>query len=111
MTSTGSALFPLHLRASLHETIWGGQNLAHYAGKCLPPNTTIGECWETEIQNQVVTPFYHGASLSQIVAELDESLLGTQVISIFGPRFPLLAKFIDAQDKLSVQVHPNDHYA
>jgi mannose-6-phosphate isomerase len=111
MTSTGTALFPLKLHASLHETIWGGQNLARYAGKTLPDGARVGESWETEIQNQVVTPFYEGNSLGELVAELGESLLGTQAISIFGRRFPLLAKFIDAQDKLSVQVHPDDGYA
>jgi mannose-6-phosphate isomerase len=104
-------LFPIHLRASLHETIWGGQNLARYAGKRLPQNATIGESWETEIQNQAINPPYAGKHLGELVEALGEALLGTQAISIFGTRFPLLAKFIDAQDKLSVQVHPNDEYA
>ncbi len=111
MASYGTTLFPIHLRASLHETIWGGQNLARYAGKRLPPDATIGEAWETEIQNQAINPPYAGQSLGDLVQELGAALLGTQAISIFGPRFPLLAKFIDAQDKLSVQVHPNDEYA
>jgi mannose-6-phosphate isomerase len=111
MTAQGTALFPIHLRASLHETIWGGQNLARSAGKSLPPNTLIGESWETEIQNQAVNPPYAGKSLGELVEVLGEALLGTQAIRIFGPRFPLLAKFIDAQEKLSVQVHPNDEYA
>jgi mannose-6-phosphate isomerase len=111
MALHGTLLFPIHLRASLHETIWGGQNLARSAGKSLPPNATIGESWETEIQNQAVNPPYTGHSLGDLVETLGEALLGTQAISVFGPRFPLLAKFIDAQDKLSVQVHPNDEYA
>ncbi len=111
MASHGTPLFPISLRASLHETIWGGQNLARYAGKRLPQNATIGESWETEIQNQAINPPYAGKSLGELVEALGEALLGTQAISIFGRRFPLLAKFIDAQEKLSVQVHPNDEYA
>jgi len=49
--------------------------------------------------------------LGRLVEELGIALLGKQTIAIFGHRFPLLAKFIDANDKLSVQVHPDDHYA
>src|SRR5690348_10604428 len=110
MPST-AGLHPIHLRASLHETIWGGQNLARCAGKTLPPGAKVGESWETETGNLAINPPYQGRSLGELVAELGESLLGSQTLAIFGPRFPLLAKFIDAQDKLSVQVHPNDEYA
>jgi mannose-6-phosphate isomerase len=46
-----------------------------------------------------------------LVEELGSTLLGEQAVSIFGKRFPLLAKFIDANDELSVQVHPDDTYA
>ena len=111
MTSSGAALHPIHLRSSLHETIWGGQNLARYAGKTVPPGAKVGESWETETGNQVINPPYQGRSLGDLTAELGEPLLGTQALAVFGPRFPLLAKFIDAQDKLSVQVHPEDEYA
>ena len=111
MTASGAGLHPIHLQASLHETIWGGQNLARFAGKSLPPGTKIGESWETEIGNQAINPPYQGRLLSELVEQLGEALLGSQTIAIFGSRFPLLAKFMDAQDKLSVQVHPGDEYA
>ncbi|HLW03130.1 MAG TPA: type I phosphomannose isomerase catalytic subunit [Ktedonobacterales bacterium] len=111
MAPSGAGLHPIHLRASLHETIWGGQNLARYAGKSVPPGAKVGESWETETGNQVINSPYQGRSLSDLVVELGEPLLGTQALEVFGPRFPLLAKFIDAQDKLSVQVHPADEYA
>ena len=111
MTASGAGLHPIHLQASLHETIWGGQNLARFAGKSLPPGTKIGESWETEIGNQAINPPYQGRLLRELVEQLGEALLGSQTIAIFGPRFPLLAKFLDAQDKLSVQVHPGDEYA
>ena len=111
MAASGARLHPIHLQPSLHETIWGGQNLARFAGKALPPGTRIGESWETEIGNRAINPPYQGRLLSELVEQLGEALLGSQTIAIFGSRFPLLAKFIDAQDKLSVQVHPNDEYA
>ncbi len=111
MTVSGAGLHPIHLRASLHETIWGGQNLAHSAGKPVLPGVKIGESWETEIGNEAVNAPYQDRHLSELVAELGEPLLGSQALAIFGPRFPLLAKFIDAQDKLSVQVHPGDEFA
>ncbi len=111
MTSFGAELHPIRLRSSLHQTIWGGQNLARYAGKIVPPDTKVGESWETETGNLAINSPYQGHSLGELVDKLGEALLGTQALAVFGPRFPLLAKFIDAQDKLSVQVHPADEYA
>ena len=52
-----------------------------------------------------------GRTLGSLVEALDSRLLGGRVIARFGHRFPLLAKFLDANDKLSVQVHPDDTYA
>ena len=111
MTPSSAGLHPIHLRASLHETIWGGQNLPRFAGKTVPPGAQIGESWETEVGNRAINPPYQDRSLADLVDDLGEALLGTQALAVFGPRFPLLAKFIDAQDKLSVQVHPADEYA
>ncbi len=111
MSSPEARVHPIHLRGSLHETIWGGQNLARYAGKPIPSGAKVGESWETETGNQVINPPYQGRSLDDLVKELGEALSGTQALAVFGARFPLLAKFIDAQDTLSVQVHPNDEYA
>ncbi len=111
MTPSSAGPHPIHLRASLHETIWGGQNLARFAGKTVPPGAKIGESWETEVGNRAINPPYQDRSLDNLVDDLGEALLGTQALAVFGPRFPLLAKFIDAQDKLSVQVHPSDAYA
>jgi mannose-6-phosphate isomerase len=71
----------------------------------------IGEAWETEINTVVQNGPHAGKTLGTLVDELGESLLGEQAIAVFGPRFPLLAKFIDANAQLSVQVHPKDQYA
>ncbi len=106
------SLHPIRLAASLHETIWGGRRLERDGWKQLPPgDITIGESWETEITTVALNEPYAGRTLGSLVEELGPRLLGEQVMAIFGRRFPLLAKFLDAHAKLSVQVHPNDTYA
>ena len=106
------SLHPIRLEASLHETIWGGRRLGHDGWKQLPPgDIAIGEAWETEISTVAQNKPYAGRTLGSLVAELGITLLGEHAVAIFGPRFPLLAKFLDANAKLSVQVHPDDAYA
>jgi len=104
-------LEPIVLRGTLHETIWGGQLLATVAGKELPPGAVVGESWETSLHSIATNSPYTGKSLGTITEELGVRLYGTRAQSIFGDRFPLLAKFLDAQDWLSVQDHPDDTYA
>ncbi len=106
------SLHPIRLKSSLHETIWGGRRLERDGWKQLPPgNIAIGESWETEITTVAQNEPYKGRTLGSLVDELDARLLGARVIDRFGHRFPLLAKFLDANGKLSVQVHPDDTYA
>lgn len=105
-------IYPIRLEASLHETIWGGRLLERDGWKKLPDDDVqIGESWETEISTIVQNGPYQGQTLKTLVDELGGDLLGTHAMKIFGPRFPLLAKFLDANAKLSVQVHPDDSYA
>ena len=106
-----TSLYPVRLEASLHETIWGGRRLERDGWKTLPPSVAIGEAWETEVSTIVQNGPYAGKTLGELVDELGASLLGAQSIAIYGNRFPLLAKFIDANAKLSVQVHPDDTFA
>ncbi|GCE20452.1 type I phosphomannose isomerase catalytic subunit [Dictyobacter kobayashii] len=107
-----SHIYPIRLRSSLHETIWGGRRLERDNWKTLPlDDSLIGESWETEVSNVVLNGAYEGKNLAEVVAEAGTSFLGEQAVAIFGQRFPLLAKFIDANAQLSVQVHPDDRYA
>lgn len=107
-----SFLYPLRLEASLHETLWGGRRLEREGWKQFPPDAiAIGEAWETEISTIIQNGCHAGKTLGKVVSELGSALLGQQAMAIFGNRFPLLAKFIDANAELSVQVHPNDEYA
>lgn len=102
---------PLALTPSLHETIWGGRNLGDVAGKALPGQAMIGESWETENSCVVREGPFAGTALSELVGRFGQQLVGSRALAIYGRRFPLLAKFIDAQQWLSVQVHPTDEYA
>ncbi|MGZ3625423.1 MAG: type I phosphomannose isomerase catalytic subunit [Ktedonobacteraceae bacterium] len=106
------SLHPIRLKSSLHETIWGGRRLERDGWKQLPPgNIAIGESWETEVTTVAQNEPYQDKTLGSLIEELDSRLLGARVIDLFGRRFPLLAKFLDANSKLSVQVHPDDKYA
>lgn len=105
-------LYPVRLEASLHETIWGGRGLERAGWKILPPaNVPIGESWETEVNTIVQNGAQAGKTLGMLVDIWGPALLGEQAIAVFGHRFPLLAKLIDANARLSVQVHPDDNYA
>src|SRR5437016_1741156 len=105
-------MHPIRLKASLHETIWGGRRLERDGWKQLPPgDIAIGGSWETEVTTVAQNEPYKGTTLGSLVEELDSRLLGARVVARIGRRFPLLAKFLDASDKLSVQVHPDDTYA
>ncbi len=107
-----SYLYPIRLIPSLHETIWGGRRLERDTWKTLPADAiAIGESWETEINTLIKNGPYEGLTLGALVDKLGPLLLGEQSIAVFGLRFPLLAKFIDANTQLSVQVHPGDEYA
>lgn len=111
MPQTIETLGLLLLEGSLHETIWGGRRLAEVAGKRLPDGARVGESWETAVESLVRNGPYRGSTLGELTRSFDAALVGSRAIELFGHRFPLLTKFIDAQDQLSVQVHPNDDYA
>jgi mannose-6-phosphate isomerase len=102
---------PIKLRPTLHETIWGDRALARLVGKPVPVGARVGESWETEIGNIAENAPYAGADLGSLVQQYGKQLLGERAVEVFGERFPLLAKFLDAHDTLSVQVHPDDAYA
>ncbi|HEV2237425.1 MAG TPA: type I phosphomannose isomerase catalytic subunit [Ktedonobacterales bacterium] len=111
MTARATPIMPIKLRAGLHQTIWGGDNLARVAGKDVAPGAQVGESWETADDNVVASGPLAGATLAALVEAQGAALIGERAQAIFGRRFPLLAKFIDAHNDLSVQVHPDDDYA
>lgn len=107
-----SALYPLRFRPVLRQYLWGGRRLATDLGKCLGPANDYAESWEIvdrgEDQSIVAVGPLAGNTLGALVHKYGATLFG---IHHPQPRFPLLFKFLDAQQQLSVQVHPSDSQA
>jgi mannose-6-phosphate isomerase len=97
----------LSFRPLFMERVWGGRRLAERLGKPLPPDVPIGESWELvdreDVQSVVDTGEHAGMTLHELWTEHREAVFGEVRDS---PRFPLLAKILDARETLSVQVHP-----
>jgi mannose-6-phosphate isomerase len=101
---------PLTLERRLDSRIWGGSTLGPWLGLAdAPPN--LAESWQVYDQNRILGGPYDGRMLADLVAEQGAALVGARSFERYGAEFPLLAKFIDAADHLSVQVHPDDAYA
>jgi mannose-6-phosphate isomerase len=101
---------PLILKRKLDSRIWGGDTLGPWLGLSdAPPQ--LAESWQVYDQNQIVGGPFDGQTLAMATAQHGAALVGTRSFARYGADFPLLAKFIDAADDLSVQVHPNDTYA
>ena len=107
-------LYPLKFTPLYKDRIWGGRELEKI-GKKLPTEGLIGESWEISAvegdESVVCSGKYEGNSLSELAEVYMEELLGDKVFQKFGTEFPLLIKFIDARDNLSIQVHPDDKLA
>ena len=103
------SLYPLKLQPSLHVKVWGGRQLATRLNKRLPDAEPYGEAWELHGGSRVMQGPLRGHSLQRLTADYGEDLLGKGSDPAAG--FPLLAKFIDADDWLSIQVHPDDAQA
>ncbi len=107
-------LYPLKFRPILKRRLWGGNAFAAY-GKQLPPEEKIGESWELSAYGEdisvVTNGFLADNDLNDLVETYMGDLVGDKVYERFGNLFPLLFKFIDAEENLSVQVHPNDDVA
>lgn len=106
--------YPLIFQPILKERIWGGNKLNTVLGKELPFKNT-GESWELSAVkgdiSVVKNGFFSGKSLQELIDLYPSEILGTTVFNRFGNQFPLLFKFIDAREDLSIQVHPNDELA
>jgi mannose-6-phosphate isomerase len=107
-------LYPLKLRPIFKSKIWGGTKLRTYFGKDIPDDN-IGESWELCCRDDgmsvVENGIYKGENLQKIIDTYREKLLGLRIFKKYGTEFPLLIKILDANDRLSVQVHPDDNYA
>ncbi|SDS11908.1 mannose-6-phosphate isomerase, type 1 [Polaribacter sp. KT25b] len=95
----------------LKDKIWGGEKLATLLNK-KSTRKDIGESWEisdVEGDTSIVTNGkLKGKNLKELISEYKSDLVGDKIYTHFGEKFPLLIKFIDAKEALSIQLHPND---
>lgn len=107
-----ASLYPLKFKPFYLEKIWGGNRIKTLLNKDYGDLANCGESWElsgVEGYDSVVSNgFLEGNTLSELIEIYMGDLVGDKVFEKFGVEFPLLIKFIDAQDDLSIQVHPND---
>ncbi|MDZ7605302.1 MAG: type I phosphomannose isomerase catalytic subunit [Cyclobacteriaceae bacterium] len=110
-----SDLYPLKFKTIYKDKIWGGQKIRTVLNKDFGQLPNCGETWEISgVKGNISTVSegrLQGQDLEQILKEHKANLVGEKVYNRYGNEFPLLVKFIDANDDLSVQVHPNDALA
>ena len=107
-------LYPFTFKPILKKVIWGGSAICPFKG-ITPVENGVGESWElSHVEGNysvVANGELEGKSLDDLIQSYGKQLLGEKVVERFGTTFPLLIKFIDAQDNLSIQVHPDDELA
>ena len=107
-------LYPLIFKPILKKVIWGGADICPFKG-ITPVQEGIGESWElSHVDGNysiVANGELEGKTLDELIRTYGKSLVGEKVLEQFGSTFPLLIKFIDARDNLSIQVHPDDELA
>ena len=104
-------VYPLKLKPAVKEIIWGGDKLKTAYGKEAPFDK-LAESWELTVRpdgmNVIENGEYAGMTLGEYIEKAGNSVIAA---GYDADRFPLLIKFIDARDRLSIQVHPSDDYA
>ena len=110
-----SILYPLKFQPIYKHYVWGGKKLAKLKNIKLKNNETISESWELSSVSDnisvVSNGFLAGNSLQEVLEIYMGDLVGESVYEKYGIEFPVLLKFIDAEQSLSVQVHPDDEIA
>lgn len=107
-------MYPLKFKPILKSMLWGGDKIQPY--KLIKSNlNNVGESWELSgvkgNESIVANGKYEGVTLPTLILTLKDKLVGKKNYERFGNEFPLLIKFIDARQDLSIQVHPNDELA
>ncbi len=105
---------PMKFEPLLKHVIWGGNKIKEF--KRLDLNVgQIGESWEVSgiegSESIIANGLHKGKNLNAVLAEMKDKLIGNDNYKLFGDRFPLLVKFIDAAKDLSIQVHPDEEMA
>ncbi len=101
--------YPLRLKPKVKEVVWGGRWLADELHRPSKPDAKLGESWEAYSDSEITNGAWAGHTLGDLFTAYGAKLMGTKAAAY--PKFPLLVKFIDARENLSVQVHPDDALA
>ena len=105
---------PLKFEPLLKSTLWGGNKIIPFKNRGIQQED-VGESWEIsgvkDSESIISEGEYKGMKLNDLVAKLQNKLVGKENYAKFGNEFPLLIKFIDAREQLSIQVHPSDEIA
>lgn len=108
------ALYPMKFDPILKTIIWGGSEICKFK-EISPVQDKVGESWEISGVEGNVSVVSNGelkgCKLDDLLSKFRSELLGKKNYERFGNTFPLLIKFIDAKDNLSIQVHPDDELA
>ena len=109
------ALYPFKFKPQLFHKLWGGHTIEKWYDHVPADYENVGEAWViSDIEKyptEVANGSHAGDSLQDLLEVYMDELVGEHVYEMFGNQFPLLMKFIDATDDLSIQVHPGDDYA
>ena len=107
-------LYPLIFKKVFVEKIWGGRAFEKELDFQLPVNKLIGESWEVSAHSHGMSIIENGTlagkTLQEVLTEYKDALVGSKIYKEYGDRFPLLIKYLDVNEKISIQVHPDDEY-
>jgi len=110
-----SELYPLKFETVLKEKVWGGNALGARFNKATNGSEHIGESWElsavADNQSVIRNGFLAGNNIEELIEVYMGDITGDTIYEKFGNEFPLLIKFIEAQEDLSIQVHPGNDLA
>jgi len=105
-------LYPLKFKPVFKDKIWGGQKIRTSLGLDFSPLPNCGEAWALSgvygCQTKIANGFLEGNDLNEILEIYMDELVGEKVFARHRAEFPILVKFIDSHDYLSIQVHPDD---
>lgn len=108
-------MYPIKFKKCFIDKVWGGRAFETVLGMSLPEERQIGESWEVSSHKNGMSVVENGIfkdiTLENLVEKYGAELLGKDVSERFSGKFPILIKYLDVNDRLSVQVHPSDDYA
>lgn len=108
-------MYPIRFKKCFIEKIWGGRAFETNLEMNLSKNKSIGESWEVSAHKNgmsiVENGEFKGMTLEDLIKKYGDKIIGKDAFERFSGKFPILIKYLDVNDRLSVQVHPDDNYA